>query len=150
MGRAAAGQTGTQRRSVPLVPHVVPTLRIRERSTLQHWVDAFGVELRFIHPADGPHVDHAQLRLGDGWIMAGTPRDDADGESVGQPAGSGALYWVLDGAAAVDEVHRRAVAAGATSLRPPNAPDYGGHECTLRDREGNLWSFGTYAPGDGA
>lgn len=123
---------------------VIPSLRVHERSTLQHWVDAFGLQLQAVFPEDGDAVDHAQLRLGDGWVMAGTPRDDG----VGQPPGTGSTYWVLADAAAVDAVHERAVAAGATSLRPPNDPDYGGRECSLRDREGNLWSFGTYAPED--
>ncbi|MDO9407319.1 glyoxalase/bleomycin resistance/extradiol dioxygenase family protein [Patulibacter sp.] len=122
----------------------IPTLRVRERSTLQHWVDAFGFELHAVFPADGTQVDHAQLRLGDGWIMAGSDREDG----LGQPPGSGASYWVLDDAAAVEAIHERAVAAGAESLRPPNDPEYGGRECSLRDREGNLWSFGTYRPED--
>lgn len=126
------------------MPQVVPVIRVRERSTLQHWVDAFGLELHAVFPAEGPQVDHAQLRLGDGWLMSGTVRD----EGIGQPPGTGATYWVLEDAAAVDAIHDRAVAAGAVSLRPPDAPDYGGRECSLRDREGNLWSFGTYAPED--
>lgn len=123
---------------------VIPTIRVRERATLQHWVDAFGLELQAVFPDEGTAVDHAQLRLGEGWVMSGTEREDG----VGQPPGTGATYWVLTDAAAVDAVHERAVAAGATSLRPPNDPDYGGRECSLRDREGNLWSFGTYAPED--
>lgn len=122
---------------------VIPSLRIADRSTLQHWVDAFGFELHVVFPDDGPRVDHAQLRLGDGWIMAGSDGD----EGLGQPPGTGSTYWVVDDAAAVDALHERAVSAGATSLRPPAEPDYGGRECSLRDREGNLWSFGTYRPG---
>jgi uncharacterized glyoxalase superfamily protein PhnB len=123
---------------------VIPTFRVHERATLQHWVDAFGLQLASVHPADGPAVDHAELRLGDGWIMAGTSRE----KGVGQPPGTGATYWVLDDAAAVDAVHASAVAAGATSVIAPYGPEYGGRECVLRDREGNVWSFGTYAPGD--
>jgi uncharacterized glyoxalase superfamily protein PhnB len=125
------------------VPSVIPSLRIRDRSTLEHWVDAFGLELQAVFPEEGDVVDHAQLRLGLGWIMAGSAREGG----VGQPPGSGAMYWVLDDAAAVDALHERAVAAGATSIRPPNDPEYGGRECSLQDREGNFWSFGTYAPG---
>ena len=123
------------------MPTVIPTFRILERRTLDHWVEAFGLELHAVHPEEGDAVDHAQLRLGDGWIMTGTAR-----EGVGHPPGTGACYWVLDDAAAVDALHARAVAAGATSVRPPNDPDYGGRECSLQDREGNFWSFGTYAP----
>jgi uncharacterized glyoxalase superfamily protein PhnB len=126
------------------MPQVIPVLRVHERSTLQHWVDAFGLELHAVFPPEGDEVAHAQLRLGDGWIMAGTARE----EGVGQPPGSGATHWVLDDTADVEAIHERAVAAGATSLRPPEDPDYGGRECSLQDREGNLWSFGTYRPED--
>lgn len=126
------------------MPHVIPTLRIRDRGTLQHWVEAFGVELHVVYPEQGDHVDHAQLRLGDGWIMAGTAREGG----VGQPPGQAGCYWVLEDAADVDAVHARAVAAGATSTMAPSDPEYGGRACALRDREGNFWSFGTYAPDD--
>lgn len=137
-------QTRPPRCSVSVVPYVIPTLRIRDRSTLQHWVDAFGVELHVVYPEHGEHVDHAQLRLGDGWIMAGTPREDDIGQSPGQTS----CYWVLEDGADVDAVHARAVAAGATSTMAPHDPDYGGRACSLQDREGNFWSFGTYAPDD--
>lgn len=123
---------------------VIPTIRVHDRTTLQHWGDAFGLELHAVFPPEGTHVDHAQLRLGDGWVMSGTVREDG----VGQPPGTGATYWVLDDAAAVEAIHERAVAAGATSVYAPHDPDYGGRECSLRDREGNLWSFGTYRPAD--
>ena len=38
------------------------------------------------------------------------------------------------------------VAAGVEILRAPSEQDYdpGGLMCSLRDHEGNLWSFGTY------
>ena len=120
---------------------VIPTIRVSSRDVLDHWVEAFGVEIQAIYGEDD-RVDHAQLRLGDGWIMSGTSRE----EGVGQPPGSGAMYWVLDSEAEVDAVHERAVAAGATSLLAPQNPEYGGRACSLADREGNLWSFGTYAP----
>jgi uncharacterized glyoxalase superfamily protein PhnB len=44
----------------------------------------------------------------------------------------------------VDRLFERAVAAGATVVRPPTDQDYGGRGCTLRDPEGNQWSFGSY------
>ena len=44
----------------------------------------------------------------------------------------------------VDALYERAVAAGATVVRKPEDQDYGGRGCTLRDPEGNQWSFGSY------
>ena len=40
---------------------------------LDHWVEAFGIELQTIY-GEGDAVEHAQLRLGDGRLMAGTSR----------------------------------------------------------------------------
>jgi uncharacterized glyoxalase superfamily protein PhnB len=125
--------------------YVIPALRISSRAVLTQWTKAFGLELVF-DTGEGDTVGHAELRLGDGWIMAGTPR----GNEFDVAPGSTTTYWVLENAAAVDALHTRAVAAGAVSVRPPHAPDYGGRECSLRDADGNSWSFGTYAPGTSA
>jgi uncharacterized glyoxalase superfamily protein PhnB len=44
----------------------------------------------------------------------------------------------------VDAVHRRAAAAGAEIVQELADTDYGSHTFSLRDPEGNHWSFGTY------
>ena len=44
-----------------------------------------------------------------------------------------------------DEVHRRAVAAGARVTREPFDTDYGSRDFSLEDPEGHGWHFGTYA-----
>jgi uncharacterized glyoxalase superfamily protein PhnB len=43
-------------------------------------------------------------------------------------------------------VYARALAAGATILRPVEATTYGSREFALRDPEGHSWSVGTYDP----
>ena len=45
-----------------------------------------------------------------------------------------------------DAHHERAVAAGAKLVRPLEDTGYGSREYSVRDPEGNLWSFGTYDP----
>ena len=124
---------------------VVPVLRVSSRATLNQWVLAFGLEPVLVM-GEGDVVDHAELRLGDGWIMAGTMKDNAFDAALGGTV----TYWSLPDAAAVDALHVRAVAAGAESLMEPYAPVYGGRECSLRDADGNVWSFGTYAPSHAA
>jgi uncharacterized glyoxalase superfamily protein PhnB len=121
---------------------VIPALRVASRAVLDQWVAAFGLEAVFVL-GEGDAVDHAELRLGDGWVMAGTPK----GNGFDTPAGIATTYWVLDGPADVDALHARAVAAGAESAAAPYEPPYGGRECSLRDLDGNAWSFGTYRPG---
>jgi uncharacterized glyoxalase superfamily protein PhnB len=67
--------------------------------------------------------------------------------ALAPPPGSGAVYVVVDDP---DAHHDRAVAAGAEVVRPLADLDYGSRDYAARDPEGNLWSFGTYRPGDGA
>ena len=58
-------------------------------------------------------------------------------------AGPTGVYVVVDD---VDAHHRRAVEHGAEILMPPTDQDYGSRDYMARDVEGNVWSFGTYAP----
>ncbi len=122
---------------------VIPALRVSSRAVVDQWVAAFGLELVALH-GEGGAVEHAELRLGDGWVMASTPR----GNDFDTTPGGTSLYFVLDEPAAVDALHARAVAGGAASALEPHDADYGGRHCSLRDADGNFWSFGTYAPGD--
>jgi uncharacterized glyoxalase superfamily protein PhnB len=57
------------------------------------------------------------------------------------------VYIVVDD---IDAHHRRAVEHGAEILMPPTDQDYGSRDYMARDAEGNIWSFGTYAPEIGA
>ncbi|MDO9494120.1 MAG: VOC family protein [Nocardioides sp.] len=72
-------------------------------------------------------------------IALGSVRPDA---AVDNPGGS-AAYLVAD---VPDDVFERAVAAGATVLRPMVDQDYGGRGGSVADPEGNHWSFGSYQP----
>jgi uncharacterized glyoxalase superfamily protein PhnB len=85
-------------------------------------------------------VEHAELRwpLGGG-IMLGSVRESADGPP--RP-GHNACYVVTDDP---DGLFARVTAAGATIDRELSDTDYGSREFAIRDPEGNLWSFGTYA-----
>jgi uncharacterized glyoxalase superfamily protein PhnB len=124
------------------MPAVIPTIRISNRKMLTEWVEALGVELMAVYPAEGEAVDHAQLRFGGSWLMAGTPREGVHGLAPGHSS----IYLVVDGDNEVDVLHARATAAGMRSEREPAEQDYGGRGCTLRDSDGNWWSIGSYRP----
>ena len=70
----------------------------------------------------------------EGWLGGEPPRPLASTVS---------LYVVVEDP---DAHHERAVAAGASVVRPLEDMDYGSREYSVRDPEGNLWSFGTYDP----
>jgi uncharacterized glyoxalase superfamily protein PhnB len=104
---------------------------------------AFGFErVQVMTGEGGRDVVHAELRLGDGIVLVGQPRDDdlATG-------GTQLVYVALD---EVDAHHERAASAGAEIVRAPFDTDYGSRDYQARDPGGNVWAFGTYRPGAAA
>jgi len=122
-------------------PTVWPTLRATDaRGLIRFLVDAFGFEETAVY-GDETTVEHAQLTwpLGGG-IMLGSVRTSPDDKWPLQP-GSFGCYVVTD---EPDALYKRAVAAGAKVIEELNETDYGSRGFSVRDPEGNRWSFGTY------
>ena len=74
-------------------------------------------------------VPHAEVRVGDAVLEMGEPDD-----RTGIPT-NGFFLFVDD----VDAVYQRALAAGATAIRPPDNIPYGLRSGIVRDPEGYLW-----------
>jgi uncharacterized glyoxalase superfamily protein PhnB len=118
---------------------VIPTFRYPDaRAAIDFLCSAFGFTEHAAHEQDGIII-HAELRLGDGWVMLGQDRDDAGA----YPSGPSTTYVVVDDP---DAHHARAVAAGAEITRELVDQDYGSREYAAKDPAGNVWSFGTYRP----
>ena len=112
-------------------------------AAIEFLMKAFGFEerARYAGENDGS-IAHAELRWpGGGGVMLGS----GDGGELKLPVGVGSTYIVVNSAEEVDELFRRAVAAGATAVREPTDEDYGGRDFVVRDPQGVFWSFGTYA-----
>jgi uncharacterized glyoxalase superfamily protein PhnB len=126
-------------------PTVWPSLRARDaRGLIRFLVDAFGFEETAVY-GDGDMVQHAQLSwpLGGG-IMLGSERsttDDTPDDTWPLRPGTFGCYVVCD---EPDALFKRAVAAGAEVVQELNDADYGSRGFSVRDPEGNHWSFGTY------
>jgi uncharacterized glyoxalase superfamily protein PhnB len=123
---------------------VWPVLTFRDaRKAIAFLRDAFGfVEVAAYARDDDPDViEHAEMRwpLGGG-IMFGTASKD-DGPFGSRVPGNDSVYVVCD---EPDALFERATAAGAEVVRGLADEDYGSRGFTVRDPEGNLWSFGTY------
>ena len=125
---------------------VWPTLRAHDaRALIDFYVSAFGFTETVVHAGDDGVVAHAELAWPPGGgIMLGQHRDDPDGRRWSLAPGTFGGYAVTRDAAHVDELHERAVAAGGKSVAEPYDTDYGSHDCTVLDPEGNHWQFGTY------
>jgi uncharacterized glyoxalase superfamily protein PhnB len=126
-------------------PTVWPTLSYEDApAAIEFLTAAFGFEAAadFRH-SDPSRVDHAQLRWpdGTGGVMLSSTRDD-DSPWAKRATGNDAVYVVCEDP---DALFERARAAGAEVVMGLTDTDYGSRDCTFRDPEGNLWSFGTYA-----
>ncbi|RJO75794.1 glyoxalase [Nocardia panacis] len=114
------------------------------RAMAGYLVDTFGFELRGLYPReDDPTViEHGELRwpLGGGLMFASLGK--ANTPFCRTEPGTDNIYLVC---ADPDALYARATAAGAQIVRELRDEDYGSRGFSVRDPEGNLWSFGTYA-----
>ena len=123
---------------------VWPVLSYRDaRAAITFLIEAFGFEERAVYarPDDPSVIEHAEL----GWsrgggVMFGTAGKDTSAFGARKP-GNDSVYVVCDDP---DDLFARATAAGAMVVRGLVDEDYGSRGFTVRDPEGNLWSFGTY------
>ncbi|QIG45932.1 glyoxalase [Nocardioides anomalus] len=106
------------------------------------WLSAVGFaeHATYRSETDPGVVEHAEwLWPPGGGVMFGSRRDAGALDNVG----GSAVYLVTDD---VEGVFTRAVEAGATVEREPAEQPYGGRGASVRDPEGNHWSFGGYQP----
>lgn len=141
---------GTDRRSVRdmTTQTIFPALRYHDADAALAWLtEAFGTEEQEVHRDSDGRIHHAELKLADGLIMLGSHADNGflGGSRPDPRAGTISLYIAV---ADPDGVHDRATRSGAEVVRELTDTDYGSREFSVRDPEGNLWSFGTYNPHD--
>ncbi|GAB2844922.1 VOC family protein [Actinocorallia aurea] len=122
-------------------PQVWPSLRADDaRGLITFLVEAFGFE-EVVSYGEGDAVHHAELAWPPGGgLMLGSAGRGPDDPFALRPGTFGA-YVVTD---EPDALFERAVKAGATVVSGLQDTDYGSRDFSVRDPEGNLWSFGTY------
>jgi uncharacterized glyoxalase superfamily protein PhnB len=123
------------------IPTVWPATRFDDaHAAIKFLIDAFGFEETLVVEEDGV-IHHAELRwpLGGGVMLGSANRKDSVLSAL--PTGAASVYAVTD---EPDALFVRATAAGATVVRGLRDEDYGSRGFTVRDPEGNFWSFGTY------
>ena len=108
-------------------------------------MEVFGFEEVLVVPGDEPGVvEHSQLRWPEGGVVQASSAARPGNPFSARPTGAENLYVITADPLAV---WRRCEAAGVEVVLPPQAPEYDpeGVVFSVRDPEGNLWSFGTYA-----
>lgn len=118
-------------------------LNFRDADAMMAWLTKVGFteHATYRSESDQSIVEHAEwLWSGGGGIMFGSDREGAAGSSN---PGTAAAYLVTD---TPDAAFEAAIAAGGTVDLPMEDKDYGGRGGSVRDPEGNVWSFGDYQP----
>ncbi len=126
-------------------PRIFPTLRCADARAMRDWlVEAVGFAEHAVYE-DGGIIVHAELAFGSSMVMIGQHRDDAYASRVGALSGrrTDAIYIAVDDA---DALFARIAASGIIVEQVPYDTPYDSREFTVRDPEGNLWTFGTYWP----
>ena len=127
---------------------VIPALQYKDaKAAIEFLCKAFGFEKNAVYEEPDGSIAHAQLVLSNGMIMLGSVKDSEYSKLLVRPSDAGgvtmSVYVVVEDA---DAHYVRAKAAGATITREPVTQDYGGRDYTCKDREGHVWTFGTYDP----
>lgn len=122
---------------------IFPIVSYRDARGAIEWLRrAFGFEVAELYPAegDGP-VEHCEMRLEGNRVMLGSHGVGKVAKTVS--AGPAWTYVAIDDA---DSLYSRAKEADAEIVMEPEDQEYGSRDFTVRDPEGNVWSFGTYRP----
>ncbi|GGM40825.1 hypothetical protein GCM10012275_09710 [Longimycelium tulufanense] len=125
-------------------PTIYPTLLYRDvRAAIQQLTEAFGFTRAAVYEGDDGTVGYAELSYGDGTVMLSPKATGGMADDMTSGAGATVLCVLVEDA---DAHFQQAQRAGAEILRPP-AEQHGSRSYTARDVDGNIWTFGTYAPG---
>lgn len=109
----------------------IPILAIAEGDELHVFLkQVFEATLLDRHDAPDGGPAYMSIRIGDSVISVMRPID-------GQPTRSAFYVYVRD----VDEVYRRAIEAGATSVQEPTRAVHGDRMATVIDSFGNQWTI---------
>lgn len=128
-------------------PSVWPILHYRDTASALHLlVDILGFRAALVVRDGQGDIVHAELRWPEGGALVfGSAAHTESAVHGGMQPGTGASYVVTDD---VDAVHERANRAGVKVAEPPHETRFGSGDttraCSLRDFEGNVWTFGTY------
>lgn len=114
---------------------VTPYLLVEDVSGLLEFCQAaFGATIKERHDGPDGGVMHAEVVIGDSIIMMGGARDEW------KPLQAMLYLYLPD----CDGVYKKALAAGATSLREPRDEFYGDRTAGVKGPAGNQWWLATH------
>jgi len=113
---------------------VTPYLCVSDAAKLIDFLkQAFDAQLLFKMDGPGGRIMHAEMTIGDSRIMLGQPEPGKETHAM--------IHLYMPDA---DASYKRALAAGATSVREPADQFYGDRSGGVRDEFGNQWHIATH------
>ncbi|AKU18685.1 VOC family protein [Luteipulveratus mongoliensis] len=123
--------------------NIWPGLSYDDAIAARAWLKALGFEDgTLVQGDDGTAVHHSEMLWPEGGRVMVSTRGTETGSDFDTTPGSGQIYVVT---ADPDAVWQRARELGAQVVRDLADSDYGSRGFSIKDTEGNRWSFGTYA-----
>jgi PhnB protein len=124
-------------------PQVIPYLYVDgAAAAIDFYGKVLGTKERMRMGGPDGKVGHAELELGDSVIMLADEFPDMGAKSPKSVGGSPVTIslYLED----VDGVFKKAIAEGATELRPPSDQFYGDRTAQFEDPWGHRWNVGTH------
>jgi PhnB protein len=124
-------------------PQVIPYLYVDgAAAAIDFYGKVLGTKERMRLGGPDGKVGHAELELGDSVIMLADEFPDMGAKSPKSVGGSPVTIslYLED----VDGVFKKAIAEGATELRPPTDQFYGDRTAQFEDPWGHRWNVGTH------
>lgn len=122
---------------------ITPYLIIRGASdAIEFYKRAFGATEVMRMPKPDGTIGHAELAIGDSRIMLADEYPEMGYRSPLSIGGAGISIMLY--IEKVDEVFKRAIAAGAQELQAVKDQFYGDRSGTLQDPFGHIWTVGTH------
>ncbi len=123
-----------------VTPYLVMDGAVR---ALAFYAAAFGARERLRLEGPGGRIRHAEIEIGDSVLMLGDWPEGDSGDASAPPGGDTPAISLLMYVADADAAYARALAAGATAVRPPETKPYGDRNASVRDPFGHEWHLAT-------
>ncbi len=122
---------------------VTPYLALRDaKAAIDFYQRAFGAELVMKLDMPDGSIAHAEIRIGDSIVMLS--EENAEWGSKSPLALGGSPVFLMIYVADADAAFAKALAAGATQVKPVEDQFYGDRSGTLKDPYGYQWTLATH------